>query len=345
MRARLANKLLFPAPELPSYDHQSFKGELLWVRRSYSNLVSWSGAATCRDDVDDTFPCRLMQAESGRYLIIYFHTMGDDLGSCRFFCERLRDALHAHVFIVEYPGYGLCAEVPPCSAGVIQHGFAALGFVQHALKWPLERTLLFGACLGVGPVMAIAAEVVVGGIVLTRPFLSLRKLMSSHTGPFSKLVAEQFPNESLAPRVKCSTLIVHGKADKVIPVSHAQKLFDGLSCRKKLVSHPDVSHRTCLTSDRELLMEPMRDFFKLDDSQGQHICISMPAWALQRHRAAQTPALASEDRPSSENAGCTSAGMTTQMMPQAERLVPLPEGKPATSCCPFISHLAYIFGG
>merc|ERR1712137_1211334 len=104
---------------------------------------------------------------------------------------------------------------------------------------------IVGACLGVGPAVALAAEVKVAGLVLVAPFLSVRKMFQAHLGAsIAKIVTEPFPNEELAPHVKPRTLIFHGGQDKMVPIWHSEQLCERLRCENKLVHLADASHHT-----------------------------------------------------------------------------------------------------
>jgi len=291
------NSLLFPAPNCSSYGDWSFEGEIVWVSLArYGGRPGAPAKAAKEEDADldkYTFPCRLIQGSpSARYLVMYFHRNADDLGSCRFFCEKLNESLGVHVLVVEFPGYGMSTACSPSGNQLKKHAFAALAFATEALGWPSENIISMGACIGVGPAVALAGGADIGGLVLIAPFLSIRKMVRNHVGPAAITVTEQFPNEALAPKIKSPTLIFHGEEDKMFPMKHTEQLYALLGCRKQLVKLDGVSHHTCLTKDEKHLLKPFTDFFDLPGTTEQKL--SPPSWAFQRHQQTGVAAVAAK---------------------------------------------------
>lgn len=278
----LITQFLFPAPE-SSYRDSSFRGELLWVPLApYLNRLDASSAGlTCTKEDEYSFPCLLLPCGSARFLILYFHRNAEDLGTCRKFCEQLRNLLYVHVFVVEFPGYGQCSSAPIGATQATKHAWAALAFVREALGWPLDSIIVFGCSVGTALATALAARSEFAGCVLAAPFLSVREAVKDRVGSMlAGLVTEQFPNVALAPKVKSPTLIVHGQIDTVVPVTHGEQMYEQLRCRKALVSPEDVGHNTCLLKSESFLLRPMVEFFGLPDYTFENI--KVPAWAFQK---------------------------------------------------------------
>ena len=123
----MVTSFLFQPPDVASYTETSFKGELIWV------------PIKGEESKKDAFPCRLLQVDKAAYLILYFKRNGDDIGSCRWFCEKLKNKLRLHVLAVEYPGYGLCTSQPTVE-GLMVHATSVPDF--HGLStvsWSLGR--------------------------------------------------------------------------------------------------------------------------------------------------------------------------------------------------------------
>jgi len=285
MDVALVTKFLFPAPHC-SYEEWSFKGELVWVEvAQYESR----GADDSTLPLDYAFPCLALPCESAEHLVIYFHRNGEDLGSCRAFCQQLRDRLRVHVLAVEYPGYGLCGQTSPNTALAVRHASAALGFAQRALGWPLNRTILFGQSVGTCLAMSLAASFpedseAPAGLVLAAPLLSVRDAVRQRLGALAaKCVTEQFPNEALAARVRCPTLVIHGQQDTIVPPWHGQKIYDALlGCRKHLLTPNGVGHSSCLLQCEGHLLAPMAEFFGFSTSSCSGSPLAVPPWALRR---------------------------------------------------------------
>mmetsp|Transcript_113505 Transcript_113505/g.321169 ORF Transcript_113505/g.321169 Transcript_113505/m.321169 type:complete len:308 (-) Transcript_113505:138-1061(-) len=280
----LVDKLLFPAPS-PSYEEWSFKEELLWVPLAqYGGSSGNDGDPAAKGQSDDySFPCRLFQNPAAGYLVLYFQRNAEDLGKCKLFCNKLKEAVGVHVLVVEYPGYGICSACAPSAAQAKKHAVASLNFVRDAMGWPLDRVIIFGYCVGTGPAVHIAAQSETAGVVLVTPFLSVRKMLKGHVGPIASLATEAFPIETLAPHIRSPTLIFHGQSDKLVSVSHARKLCERLQCKKELLSPADTGHKDSLIRNDDLLFKPMIEFFGLSSAGSEPV--NVPAWASTRHTA------------------------------------------------------------
>lgn len=275
------HQLLFASPDVASYGAWSYTGELIWVPLSPFENYKKESALKAKDEY--AFPCRLVQRPSARFMVIYFHKNGDDLGMCKVFANKLSLGLEAHVLVVEYPGYGLCWDRPTNAESMCRHALAAVGFAQLALRWPLDSIILYGACIGVGPAMAVASQVEVAGLVLVGAFLSVKKLVRHQSKFAAHFIPECFPNEERAPLVRSPTLIFHGAEDKLVPVAHAGALHKKFTCSSKLVSLAGMGHHSNMLKDENHLLLPIREFFNLPSSTARKLCV--PPWAFQREEA------------------------------------------------------------
>jgi alpha-beta hydrolase superfamily lysophospholipase len=83
------------------------------------------------------------------------------------------------------------------------------------------------------------------GIVLAHPFSSTRDLVVG-LGYLSRhlafLVPDILNNETYVKRVNKPLLVISSEADKISPLSQAQKIFNSANEPKELIIHPDVNH-------------------------------------------------------------------------------------------------------
>ena len=99
-------------------------------------------------------------------------------------------------------------------------------YLTNELGVAQEDIILLGRSLGSSPSCYIAQErPKVGSLILMSPFKSLREVARDHVGKIlSYLLAERYRNVDLIKEAKCPVLIIHGKADTTIGVSHATAL-------------------------------------------------------------------------------------------------------------------------
>mmetsp|Transcript_9670 Transcript_9670/g.21573 ORF Transcript_9670/g.21573 Transcript_9670/m.21573 type:complete len:559 (+) Transcript_9670:92-1768(+) len=266
----LISKLLFPAPPA-SYGVDDFPQELIWVPRSLDPRTSGP---------EDCVPCLFLPYSSARYLIFYLHSNGEDIGRCVQFCRSLRAQFQVHVFVVEYPGYGICPGGPCDEQRVTENAFAAFRFVYEVMQWPLDSIIVLGRSIGCGPAVSLAVEYQVSGLILVSPMLSVKTLMHDLLGPLAYVVDERFPNWERVQRVVSPLLVVHGQKDFIIPFRHGVEIYNACKGRKLLVNPKDMGHNTNLLSDVTYLILPMLQFFSLPDYCFEDIHV--PQWAYDK---------------------------------------------------------------
>ena len=78
-----------------------------------------------------------------------------------------------------------------------------------------------GRSLGAAVAIDLASRKKVGGLVAQSAFTTAFRVLTQ----VPLLPWDKFRNISKITRVNCPVLIMHGRADEVIPFSHAEKLF------------------------------------------------------------------------------------------------------------------------
>lgn len=251
------SKLLYPVPS-PSYTAHSFPGELLWIPRSLDY-------SSC--DKSECVPGIFVSCPNARYLMIYFHSNGEDAGLAYPFAAGLRKILEVHVLIIEYPGYGLCPGKPSEES---LHAVAdlAFDFVTKVLQVPAGDVIVLGRSLGAALAVHLAHSRDCHGQVLVAPFLSLVGAVGQFVGQSAAkfLVNDLFCNKTRIQDVKVQTLVVHGTDDTLVSCEHGRELCELCPSSKKLfVNPPGMSHNVDLLADAEFLVRPLLRFFSLPD--------------------------------------------------------------------------------
>jgi len=192
----------------------------------------------------------------------------------------MREQFQAHVFVVEYPGYGICPGAPCTAPGVVENAFTAFRFINEIIGWPHHDIIVFGRSIGCGPAISLAVEYNVFGLVLVSPMLSVREFMRDVTGPLANLVEERFPNWENMRSVRSPLLIVHGQQDTLVRCRHGVELYKASSSRKCLVCPKEMGHNTNLLEDPTFFVLPMLNFFAFPDYVFEEI--QVPEWAFDK---------------------------------------------------------------
>ena len=157
---------------------------------------------------------------SAKFTLLVSHGNAEDLGDDKYWLDSLRHAGFS-VFAYDYEGYGT-SEGKPSEKACYEDAAAAYEFLAVDLKTPPDRIIIFGRSVGSGPATYIAAKRPSGGVILQSPFISaFRVLTRIPVLPFDK-----FPNYKYIRHIHSPILIMHSRADSVIPFWHGQKLFD-----------------------------------------------------------------------------------------------------------------------
>ncbi len=174
-----------------------------------------------------------------RFTLWYFHGNGEDLGRLAPRMEALRQLGYA-VFAVDYPGYGM-SDGTPTEASLYASTETGLRYLREQLKITPTQLVLYGRSLGGGPAVELATREPVAGLVLESAFTSAYRVMTR----WPLLPGDKFENLRKLPAVRCPVLVIHGRADGVIPFAHGEALFAAALGRKShlwvdLAGHNDL---------------------------------------------------------------------------------------------------------
>jgi len=235
----------------------SYPNELLWI--------PWGmDYGTCK--TGDCVPAVFLCSPGARYLVLYLHSNGEDIGLCYPFGCGLRMMLEVHVLLIEYPGYGICPG--QCSEETLwQTAAAAFRFITEVLQWPAEDVIVMGRSLGAAMATRLAQSFVCHGLILVAPFLSLVDAVRQYVGRLAPLlVGDIFSNQARIKGVDVPILVIHGQQDRLIPHDQGRQLLELCPHTKKLLVCPeDMGHNCDLLSSPDFLIRPMLRFFSLPD--------------------------------------------------------------------------------
>jgi fermentation-respiration switch protein FrsA (DUF1100 family) len=154
-----------------------------------------------------------------RLTILYSHGNAEDLGDTLPLLRQL-ERLGFNVFGYDYHGYGT-SPGRPTEAGVYDDVDAAFDHLTTKLGVPEDRIVAFGWSVGGGPTLYLAAKRKLAGVIVQSTFTTtFRVLTRVPIFPF-----DRFANLSRIGQVRCPVLIMHGRADGLIPFRMGEELF------------------------------------------------------------------------------------------------------------------------
>jgi hypothetical protein len=173
-------------------------------------------------------------------VVLYFHGNG---GSLRLRVDRFRRlaADGVGLLALSYRGYGGSSGTPT-EEGLIADARAAYAYALE--RYPAERIVLWGESLGSGVAIALGAEKPVARLVLDAPFTSAVDIAAAAYFflPVRFLMKDQFRSDLRVKAVKAPVLILHGEADRIVPIVYGERLLAMIPGKKRLVRFPGGEH-------------------------------------------------------------------------------------------------------
>jgi fermentation-respiration switch protein FrsA (DUF1100 family) len=173
-------------------------------------------------------------------VVLYFHGNG---GALNLRVDRFRKIAAAGVGLValSYRGYGGSSGTPT-EDGLIEDARAAYAFAAE--RYGASRIALWGESLGTGVAIALATEKPVARLVLDAPYTSALDVARASYPflPVGLLMKDQFRSDLRIANVKVPVLIMHGEADRIIPIGYGERLYAMIGGEKRLIRFPGGDH-------------------------------------------------------------------------------------------------------
>jgi fermentation-respiration switch protein FrsA (DUF1100 family) len=145
--------------------------------------------------------------------------------------------------IFDYPGFGRSGG-HPLEAGVYQSAQTAYRYLRDERGVPDRKIVLFGRSLGA----AVAVELAAGGhgraLIIECAFTDLYE-MGRHLYPalpMPRRLERKYPTAGRLAEVRMPVLIIHGEADRLVPLSMARRLHQLARRPKEFYLIPGAGH-------------------------------------------------------------------------------------------------------
>lgn len=172
--------------------------------------------------------------------VIFFYGNADSLPPYAAFFRSFAAAGYS-VLGVNYRGYGGSAG-DPSETGFYSDADAALKFMNRHV--PTEKITVIGRSIGTGVAVDLGAKHKLASLVLISPYTSVVNLASEAFWylPVGYLLKHRFSSIDSIGDVNSPLLIVHGDADRVIPVLHAKLLHEAANDPKQIEIFEGSNH-------------------------------------------------------------------------------------------------------
>ena len=203
--------------------------------------------------------------------VVFMHGNADDIGSHLLSIAWMPPAGY-NVFMFDYRGYGASAGTPSFD-GVFDDIESAFATVLRRVDIDPDRIIVYGQSQGgamaIYAVTRSAYRHHVRALVIDSAFASYRRVAKDNVPRFLRKpldragwIPENYsPEKAVAAVSPIPLLIVHGRADRVVPVSHASTLYAAAERPKALWIHPSGEHIRLFDApaDRERLLTYFRE--------------------------------------------------------------------------------------
>eukprot|EP01102_Stenamoeba_stenopodia_P015619 TRINITY_DN5347_c0_g1_i1.p1 TRINITY_DN5347_c0_g1~~TRINITY_DN5347_c0_g1_i1.p1 ORF type:complete len:941 (-),score=153.83 TRINITY_DN5347_c0_g1_i1:198-3020(-) len=217
-------------------------------------------------------PCRIITQPNAKWFTIISHGNGYDLGGLNeYMLMNYAVTVNSHVLMYEFSGYGVYPGTPT-AFNVTQDCLLAYRFVVNVLKWPAHRVILLGHSIGTGPLLEVTRQLALASpskrynapVALVGAFSSCADIISHLVFSFASIfVREPFNNLDALKSISGPVLLVHGKLDRVVPVTQFEKMRD--YCARSGLFHcayeyPKAGHNISLEQIQQCMLKFLDSF-------------------------------------------------------------------------------------
>lgn len=180
-------------------------------------------------------PLLYAEQPAAQFTILFSHGNAESLAGLRSMARFMNSELACNFAAFEYPGYAQTAwsdtqrteQLLPSEAATLEAAECALAWLIDERHIEPRTIVLYGRSLGSGAAVHLAAQcgksdVPLAGLVLQSPIASAFRVMLPHL--WWTLPYDIFANIDKIGDVRCPTTIVHGTADRVVPLANAKQL-------------------------------------------------------------------------------------------------------------------------
>jgi len=163
------------------------------------------------------------------HTLLVFHGYAGNLYTYINCINPLLAELEVNLLMIDYRGYGRSTG-KPSEKGIYRDALAAYEYLTIQRKVPPESLVLFGFSLGGGPAFFLANQKPVGGLIVEGTFTAMADAARALAGRIGASVdikiESKFDNLSQAIKYPGRLLVMHAKADQIVPWEQGKKLFD-----------------------------------------------------------------------------------------------------------------------
>ncbi len=195
--------------------------------------------------------------------IIFCHGNAGNLSNRVGTVEILHHDLNCNVLAFDYHGYGV-SEGKVSEENCYASALTCYNYLIKEQKIKPENIIIHGRSLGGAIAADLASKVEYDKLILESTFASIEDVANQRFPflPTKYLIRTKLDSLSKAPKLTQPTLLIHSKADDVVPYKSGKKLFDALTC-PKLFYEIYGGHNSGWYGQREEYIDTIKQFLGL----------------------------------------------------------------------------------
>lgn len=167
-------------------------------------------------------------------------------------------------FAFDYPGYGASAGAPS-EQTLYASTRAAFAYLMKQHNLSESNIIVYGCSLG-GAVASELVQHVRPAALITESTFTNSTEMARHLYPYLplwRLTSTRFRNDERFPHLSVPTMMIHGSADRVVPVRMAHELFATLKVPRQLAIIEGANHLNSLKLGHASLRDDIASFLRV----------------------------------------------------------------------------------
>ena len=157
--------------------------------------------------------------------ILFFHGNAGTLDN-RIYKLNFLGNLDVNFLIIAWRGYS-GSSGKPSEFGLYQDAKSALNWL-NSKGITDDKIVLYGESLGTSVAIEVGQNRDFAGIILEAPFTSMIDIGKKHYPffPVKLLLKDKYVSKNKIKNIKCPILIMHGKADTIVPFYMGKKMYE-----------------------------------------------------------------------------------------------------------------------
>lgn len=200
--------------------------------------------------------------EAALKTVLFFHGNAGNALDRIHFIQSLMGELPVNVFIIDYRGYGL-SEGNPSETGIYRDAQAAYDFLMQEKGLAPEDIIIWGKSLGGAVAVDLASKNHASCLIAESTFTRAKDMTAELFGPIPLWIFSSIRLSSVdkISSIKMPKLVIHGKADEVVPFKLGKSLYEAAAGEKRFVEFSDAHHNDVYLIQWEKYFESLRQFF------------------------------------------------------------------------------------